>query len=388
MIHCHFRSHLFVLVGLVCIAVPVRAADKAAFAMPVVQFRQLDPAEQKALLLSAFEHRLEHAKNIYFEVQLRMAGHGYKNGQVGKQVFELNGRNYRLWRLDDSYRIDAERGGTDVAKPDEFLSSGFDPREGVGKSTAQFSGNDRTFGRIDSVPDTSTEDNRLAYWLDGKHVPMGEYLFRYLVDHKDSYTIEVPSDQNMVRLTVPWQTIYSTEAWGMKEFILDPSKGFLPVKGKARWETDKLAVGRTSWRTEDFVVEASQLVGDVWMPTMLKELVGSSSGRADTRNVLETKVTKIQWGAVMPKDLEIAFPPGMKVVDAIKGETYVVGPNGEPTRVERVVGAREGVNLPKALTPARKKNVLFIWIGAGLLIVVAMLVLGKLLRKRRATVKS
>jgi hypothetical protein len=385
MIHCHFRSHV-ILVGLVCIAVPARAADKAAFTMPVAQFRQLDPAEQKALLLSAFEHRLEHAKNLYLEVQLRMGGHEYKNGQIGKQVFELNGRNYRLWRLGDSYRIDAERGGVYVAKPNEFLSSGFDPRKGVGKSTARFSGNDQTFGRIDTVPDTSTEDNRLAYWLDGRHVPVGEYLFRYLVDHKDSYTIEVPNDQNMVRLTVPWQTIYSTEAWGKKEFILDPSKGFLPVKGKARWETDKLSVGSTSWRTEEFVVEASQLVGDVWMPTELKELIGSSNGRADTRNVLESKVTKIQWGAVVPKDLEIHFLPGMKVIDAIKGETYVVGSNGEPTLIERVVGAREGVNLPKAST--LKKNVLFIWIGAGLLIVIAMLVVWKVLKKSRATVKS
>ncbi len=371
--------------GLVSFATLACAADKAAFAMSINEFRQLSPADQKALLARAFKHRLEHAKNIYFEVQVRQGGYEFRNDQVGKRVFDLNGRNYRLWRLGDVYRMDSERGGVDIAKPNEFISDGFDPGAGIGKSTVRFSGNTRSFGRIDVEPDVAVEDNRLAYWLDGKHVPWGEYLFRYLVDHKDSYTIEEPVDQNMVRLTVPWQTIYSLEPWGKREFTLDPSKGFLPICGKAHWETNKFSGGITAWRTEVFVVEASKLVGDVWMPMKLKEVISGNTLRGKC-NVLETKVTKIEWGTVKAQDIEFLFSPGTEVVDAIKGVTYVVGPNGEPTNVQRIGSTRPEFASPKA--PNRNKNMVSILIGTGLLIVVAMMITWKFLGKRRAKVES
>jgi len=379
MSHCR-QGSLLTLVGLVIITASAQAADRAAFAMSVDEFRRLSPAEQKALLGSVFEHRLEHAKNIYFEVQVRTGVYEYRNGQVGKKKTDTNGRNYRLWRLGDTYRMASERGGVDVAIPNEFINSGYNPREGIGKSTVRFKGNDRTSGRIDTVHDIAEEDNRLAYWLDGKHVPWGEYLFRFLVDHKDHYTIEAPVEQTMVRLTVPWQTMYNSKPWGTREFILDPSKGFLPIRGKGRWETDKLTIGKTVWRTEEFEVGASQLVGDVWMPMMLKEIIASSSGRPNQCAVLETKVTKIEWGTVEPKDLEVSFPPGMKIVDAIKGETYVVDANGEPTQVERVVG----VEAPPPLTKATRTNWLSILIGVGLLCAVVLAFFWRLLRKNRA----
>jgi hypothetical protein len=379
---CQYRWFLM-LVGLLGLDGLARAQDRAAFAMPLGEFQQLSAAEQKALLGRVFEHRLEHAKNIYFEVQVRMAGYEYRNGQVGKKTFDANGRNYRLWRLVDAYRMASDRGGIDVAIPIEFVNSGFDPREGIGKSTVRFKGNNRAYGRIDSVHDISEEDNRLTYWLDGKHptTGWGEYIFRFLVDNKDSYVIETPVDQNMVRLKVPWITIVSPEPWGTREFILDPSKGFLPIRGKGRWETDKFGDGKTHWRVEEFEVGDSQLVGDVWMPLHLKEIIVSSR-RANACNVLETKVTKIEWGTVKPEDLEVAFSPGMRIVDAIKGDTYVVGENGEPTQVQPVVG-REAQPLPAAPGP-RRTDWTYVLIGVGLLCAVLVAVLWKLRRKNRA----
>jgi hypothetical protein len=69
----------------------------------------------------------------------------------------------------------------------------------------------------------------------------------------------------------------------------------------------------------------------------------------------------------------------MEVVDAIKGVAYVVGANGDPTKVEGLVGARPEIKTPKAA----KTNYLYILIGMGLLIRVAMLILWKLRRNKR-----
>jgi hypothetical protein len=387
------------LVGLTALILPAYAvADSVAFSMSVEEFCNLSPRDQKAILASAFEYRLQHAKNIYYESQTRLGIYEYSDGHLGKQLIGLQGANYRQWRLGNSYRMEYERGGgPEVKKPDTFGSSSLDSVTGVVKSSARRAESQRLVGRIDTVQNPILEENRYRYWLDGANVmhadtqrePLGEYVIRYLVDHKEGYTVEAPIDQDKVRLILPWKPIHSDRPLGQREFVLVPRKGFLPVSGKGRWETEPVD-GKTVWQTEEFTVEASQLVKDVWMPTHLRELTRGSSQRPNRIALWVTKVTKMEAGMVTPKDLETPFPPGIKVVDATKAVSYVVGENGEPTRIERLLGARPetAMRAPPSSTEGRSWRVREYALpltGAGLVVIAGVLAVFRFRGMRRAS---
>jgi hypothetical protein len=236
-------------------------------------------------------------------------------------------------------------------------------------------------GRIGVEHDPPTETNRYTYWLDGQHSAKAEYLIRYLVDHQKEWTIEVPADSSTVRLTVPWQPEFSDKPMGTREFFLDPRKAFFPVRGKARWE-EILRIGKLSWRSEEFIVEEARLVGDVWMPTKLKEIIGASPLGPNVVNIWETEVHKIESGTVTPEDLEIKFPEGTEVIDAIKGLRYLTDANGNPAgAVDKEVGGKFlGDIRPPVKSPFPYGRLLFI---AGAVIVVAGIAVHFIRRARR-----
>jgi hypothetical protein len=320
--------------------------ESAAFSMHVEEFCRLPDADQKALVKSAFDLRLRLAKNIHYEALLRGHVHKYHDGRIGDLVADLNGRRYRHWRLGDSYRIDSDKGGVDVSKPDEFGISGFDSLAGVRKSTVRSEGTPRLFARIDVTHNVDIHENRYAYWLDGTpdKRSQADFLIRYVADNSDSYKFEAPVNQDKVRLIIPWQPHWSKKPLGTRTLELDPTKGFLPVRGKAYWE-EQLPKRGPWWRSEEFSVEASTLVRDVWMPTKLRESVRASSTGPDRVAVWETEITKIEADTVSPNDLVVPWPEGTEVVDAIKGVAYVIGPDGEHLRERHLVGG-------KSLTPA------------------------------------
>ena len=264
--------------------------------MPVEEFRQLPPSDQKAIVAHAFEHRLNKARNMYFESQTRLAMYAYHNGKLGKELSKMNGGNYRHWNLGSSYRIDSVKGGADVSKPVAWVSSGFDSEAGRGRYTVRLTEAEPGSGRIDVIEDPVVFANRYRYWLDGKKNPKAEYLIRYFFDNRKNFTIDFPASKNYVRLIVPWQPVVSDKPIGTREILLDSSKGFLPIEGNASWRL-KTPAGEPWWRTEEFYVESSQLVGDVWMPTKLKELIGTDA-IPDKVNVWDTEVLKIEVGNV------------------------------------------------------------------------------------------
>ncbi len=302
------------------------------------EFRSMDFEHQTATLRAAFERRLEHGRNISYESTMRLRNHERDGESIGEVVWEGFRYDHRHWKLGDSYRMDTDQYGPTFPKdPLQFVQSGFDSGEGVGRMRVQGNGSEKIYGRIDTRHDRIIVDNRYSYWLDGEDVTAADFLIPYLVKHSDKYTIGFAKEEPLIELTVPWMPFHSRDkALGVRHFWLDPTKGFLPVKGEARWDD-----GPESWRTERFTVEASRLVGDVWMPTNLKEFIGSSSsmvgGRAGVINVWETTILKIEHGKVTAKDLIVDFPAGTEVVDAIEGVTYILGKDGNP------VGKRESL---------------------------------------------
>jgi hypothetical protein len=328
-------SCFLTLIGLV-FAETVRSDEKAKaakFSMPMDEFRRLSVADQKALLVGVFKHRLEHAKNIKYEALQKINISEYENEKPGKITQWVNGSRLRHSVLKNSFRMETIRGGVDVSIPKMFVVCGFNADTGLVMSTVKHTDRNRSFGRIGTEVDRINDSNHYAYWLDGEHTTQALHIFRYFVEHSDEYAVEVPQGEKAVRLSVPWYCPWSEVPLGTRTMRLDPAKGFFPVYGKGRWE-EFTSDGRPSWRMEEFFVEDSQLVGDVWMPTKLREVIAASTGGGKMCNVYHITVSSIEAGSVTPEDLEVSFSMDMEIVDTIKSQSYVVGPNGERTRVK------------------------------------------------------
>lgn len=363
-----------------------RAAESvAAFAMKASEFRGLSPEDQKTLLASAFARRLELAKNIQYEAVLTGQNHEYRAGKIGKLVVKLNGSRLRHWKIGESFRVDTIRGGDMSIEPlpVESVASGFDPKAGVGTSTIHFSNTARCFGRIDVSPDPINDSNRYAYWLDGKDTPEQEFFIRYIVEHRKDFEVDASVEGESIRLTLPWKPYWSEKVIGKRSFDLDPHKGFLPVRGDARWEMPDQD-GNLSWRNEEFFVENSKLVVDVYMPTRYKELLSASTLGDGLVTVWQTDVSKVEAGNVTPKDLEVPLTEGMEVVDAIKGVFYKVGPDGKPTgKVDRLVGAKSHFGSPGVRDgSAEGGRFMFMITNLGVIIIVGTLAVWRFNHKR------
>jgi hypothetical protein len=319
-----------------------------AFAMGADEFRRLSSEEQKTLLVSAFERRLELAKNIQYQAVLTGENHEYRAGKVGKLVTRLNGSGLLHWKIGNSFRMDTIRGGGMSVEPLplESVASGFNAEAAVATSTIHFGNTPRCFGRTDVSPDPINDSNRYAYWLDGKDTAEQEFFIRYIVNHRSDLEVDVSGVEN-IRLTVPWKPFWSEKVIGKRSFELDPRKGFLPVRGMARWEILGQDGKSSDWRNEEFFVEASKIVGDVYMPTKYRELLSASTLGDGLVTVWQTDVSKIEAGNVTLKDIEVPFNEGMEVVNAIEGVFYVVGPNGKRLRQQPLVGPKTPSLAPK-----------------------------------------
>ncbi|QDT40027.1 hypothetical protein Pan241w_00800 [Gimesia alba] len=298
-----------------------QAADQKPISIPIDQFTQLNESEQKGLLLKAFQRRLEHAKNLYYEVDLNWLIYENQNELPGKLREAAMLRRCRHWLLGDSYRMDSDMFRPTEKQACQWISDGYDAKQRISKAT--FTDKKRSSGRIDRIHDSIISDNKYIFWLRGVYPHKSKYLFQYLIDHKAEFEIEAPVDDGKVQLTVNFQPHWTNKPGGKRIFILDPKKGFLPINGHSRWNELRVDGGQPMWRIERFFVFESKLVGDVWMPVKLREEIMSSSA-PEILSTQEIEVTRIEHGTVKPADLAIQFTEGMKIVDAIKGESYTV----------------------------------------------------------------
>lgn len=301
-----------------------QAADPQPSSITIKQFAQLTPSEQRALLVKTFQRRLEHAKNLYYEVNINWLIYENQNELPGKLREPLMSRQCRHWQLGDSYRLEWDMFRPEEKEACEWVFRSYDASNGITRSI--FKNQQRAQGRIDREQCNYIRDNAFIFWLRGSSPHKAQYLFQYLIDHKAEFEIEAPVADGKVRLTVDFQPYWTTRPGGKRIFLLDPEKGFLPVDGHSRWQEIRVDGNQSLWRVERFMVTETKRVGDVWMPVKLtEEIMGSSA--PEIISTSEVEVTHIEHGKVKPKDLEIEFPPGMKILDAIKEETYTVTTN-------------------------------------------------------------
>ncbi|HUT90393.1 MAG TPA: M56 family metallopeptidase, partial [Thermoguttaceae bacterium] len=311
---------------------PAKREALQPVSMSAEEFGQLPKADQRALLVRVFRRRLEHSEHLHYELEQVVRRYENRDGEPGKPLEDgTAGRwQYRHWRLGDSFRMDvnAYRNLTD-ADFASCISMGVNGEEGVGRNTTiRMDGSKPPSGQV-RYPFHPSGGDRYLRWLDSPKDPeLGQHFFPYLLNRKGEFDIEAPVAGDKVRLSVPWQPEWAAAPGGSRVYLLDPQKGFLPVRCDSRYD-DPPTKPRPRWRVEKFVVEEARLVGDVWMPIKLTEQVAASTV-PDMIAVYETTVSRIECGTVRPADVVVPFIEGMKVVDTIEGVTYVADAQGNP----------------------------------------------------------
>ena len=116
--------------------------DHKPVSMSAEEFARLSAEEQKALLVSVFERRLEYAKNLHYEAELFQKVYENRDGKPGKPLdypdaYPLGLRRVcRYWRLGDSFRREMETYNRPTnTEPDSRSSCGVDVEEGLGRNT-------------------------------------------------------------------------------------------------------------------------------------------------------------------------------------------------------------------------------------------------------------
>ncbi len=313
---------------------PAKPETPRTVSMSAEAFSRLSAAEQRALLVRVFQRRLEQSHNLYYELEEFTSFYENRNGEPGKLREKNPERRVRCrhWRLGESYRVDQDRyENPGDAEPAFCSSRSLNSTEGVTRlAGVDRKGKTPPHGEVQyGHPDDYSD--HYVYWLDRKDPRpdpyLGENLFPYLIRHQDQFEIKAPIAGGKVQLTVPWQPQWTTKPGGKREYILDPEKGFLPIRCDSRWDETDTTGGRPQWRVEKLAAQESRLMGDVWMPTKLtNETAGSTV--PDSIDIVETKVSRIEAGAVKPGDLFVPFTKGMQIEDTIEGVTYVADAQG------------------------------------------------------------
>jgi beta-lactamase regulating signal transducer with metallopeptidase domain/protocatechuate 3,4-dioxygenase beta subunit len=306
--------------------------------MSAEEFGRLPLQEQRDLLVRVFQRRLEHSQNLFCESQERWAVHENQGGKPGR-LMQDRSRGRRViknWRLGDSVRMDGEfYQDADATIPVSVSFHVINAEEGIARNATTWpDGKYRPQGQVQyPVYDNSSY---YVYWFDRKTPRpdqfLGEPLFPYLIARKDEFEIKSPVEGNKVELSIPWQPEWARRPGGKRRYILDPQKGFLPIRCDSRFD-DVKTNEKPQWRVEKFVVEDAKLVGDVWMPTRLSNTTIASS----VPEIISTRrisVPRIEQGTVKPADLFVPFTKGMQVSDTIEGVTYTADVQGNATDVK------------------------------------------------------
>jgi hypothetical protein len=355
--------------------------------MTYEQFDALPSTERKNVLIKAFEKRVRVSKNIY--VSTETTGEQRQcssDGHIGELITNYPTQVCSLWIQKGNYRIDVIRYKFSDNSIIDEMTAVFDLNEGLHNGMFFLRGNrSRIFGRIDTSQDrVPFGTTHYWYWLhsdycDDKTDPYfyrRDYFFPDLLKNHDHWNISLLPKEKAIHLTYPSPTKHAIKvANNERSYILDPSKGFMPLSVKTK--LDEVHVDEKKWGMNcRLEVKESKLVDGIWMPVVFEKWEQASWVEGKI-NLWQTKVKDISFGKVSATDTDFKYPEGTDVVDAIKGVHYKTDANGEPieSTIEPLYGLDPSqVKLPEP--PKRKINIVFLVVGISI-IVIALYILFK-----------
>ena len=118
------RTTSFISVAPPASAIPYPPAIQTAGSMTAEEFFKLPPDKQRDTLVKAFEHRMERAKNVSFELERSDRWFYNNNGEPSEPYTDYTGYSgrWQYWRLGDSFRFDNNRYGKSRKNDADFES--------------------------------------------------------------------------------------------------------------------------------------------------------------------------------------------------------------------------------------------------------------------------
>jgi hypothetical protein len=360
------------------------------------QFSNLSLADQKSILVKAFNDRILHASNLYYQNTVVLETRKNDNGSEGEIMIIGNGKSPRRvfshWQLGKDYKIIREAYLRDSSAPPQVSHNYWDASEGVLKGTFQSEDMPgRRFGRIDTQYNSVLGlNNCYTFFLVGggnEETEPDLYLFPQLIENESGWVIVCLSEEGKIQLSFEFEpkgvTRRSSDT-GKRTLVLDPDKNFMPVSGMMR-RTAIMNDGEFFWREDSFYVEESQLVAHVWMPTKLKDVFRQSSPEILTDfHIQRANISEISHGTVTKADVTLKFSEGTEVVDVVQGISYKTDARGEPVpeTIEQLYELDPShVGMPQPEKRDRTVNWVLIIVG----IVMIIIALYMMLRKRYAS---
>jgi hypothetical protein len=341
------------------------------FAITYDDFAVMRTAQQRELIAQNFSVWLDAARNMQYTCDRVLTIYDRNRVQKNPSPHKMI---HRQWLLENTYRVATKTlDPTDNHKIVQDYQSSFSKQKGEmrGISSDPYGGVTETkvFGRIDTVQDLAVMENPFLAWLSDQFVTSETrtikfddfYLYPFLLRRRDSWEIIPLPDERLIKVQVsfddpfPFGSDRATRQVGRKTLILDPQKGFLPVQIDTFWEELPKLPG-SLYRTDKYIVEESKKFDSFWVPIVFRyEILESSSLEGlDQINVYSSTVSNVEFGTVKQSDVEIVFPEGTEVVDAINGISYKTDARGEP--VESTIEPLYGLDPSQVNLPPQQKE--------------------------------
>ena len=301
-------------------------------------FCALSTEQQKATLADAFRKRFDFSKNLSYHstVTMDIAEHIEGAERTEGKMVRREGQTqvFSYWQLGDDYKLVQESFQEDKSRIHK-TSAEWNAQDGVYKNMYEQDGLNRTFGRVDTEKNGSVMLNDdYAFWLSAGSTEMKDispryYLFPLFLEFQDTWNITTSAENKTVEISFtydPWPNrTYDTKE-GILSALLDPEKGYMPVRISIQ---QNFTLGGNHWTESVVTVQESQLVRDMWMPMVLVKRTGSDVLQKQV-TILTTTIDRIEQGNVTPADVKITFPEGCEITDAISGDAYTIGADGKP----------------------------------------------------------
>ncbi|MDR1493674.1 MAG: hypothetical protein LBT05_13270 [Planctomycetaceae bacterium] len=327
------------------------------------EFSKFSETQKKKIIIQSFEDRMKKAENIYYKLDLMVGTSKNKQGVPDNQVDFFGKRNYARRQLGKSYKVDMEMFKGIASQPIEWVTSAYNVKKGESRGLFHsILTKNNKFGLIDTRQDVAATDDIYLLWLQDSFflessIDRNSHIFVYLLEHKDDWKFFATEKENQIGLEVKFEPDYAfnfSSYDGTLKVILNFTKGFMPESSEIRWN----AVWKNNnhdkfWRNEKFLVEKSVKIDDIWTPTQLTRILGSSIV-PDVFTISKANIHEIEYGKVTPNDITLIFSENTAVTDAINDISYKTDANGEP--IKSTIEPLYGFDPSKIQMPEEQPN--------------------------------
>ena len=337
--------------------------------------------EQIVAIRAALESRMQLVNNVEVSstTTVRMYQYDEGSGELGTPVNDGAHYRFNLKRLGESYLIDAKLTEGLVKQEERIASlSNYDEDIGESRILGQHAGIEKKMARIDEVRDDTLILNPAAYYLLGGDGREPKRFVDSLLAESSHWTIGlIANAESMVVISFPFQdpAFLKDGFTGSRSVAFNWDKGMVPVRESIEWRSSH--GGKDVWFSASTVLSELELIGDVWWPRKIRTLTrGTALGDGKCVEKL-TELGPPRIGTIKKDDLQIVFPAGTFVTDAVRGHSYTVGENGAPKEAPQPFHVPAELNNVSGDAPTRSG----VWIWLNLIGIAAIVTL--IVAKRR-----